>query len=572
MLLFLVGNSYSSMKSLSESEKLMVHSQKIHLELEQLISYVKDAETGQRGYMLTHDPIFLKPYHGAFEKVKISFDSLKVLTSNDAEQQKNLDSVHSLIRYKFTNLAASLQINPLDINVPDSLKRQLTKGKNIMEILRARINKMITLENQMLRKREKEHRHEISISPVSFLLTGFFSLFIFIVGFYKINQDVKMLQKTNNQLLINKEIFEHSEQLAEISNWCWNIEANIVTYSHNQFRLLGYEPHGFEPTMEKFLEFVHPDDRPIVIESRRKAIEQHVSSIDYFRIIRKDGEMRYFKSIGKIIIDNYDKKILIGVNADITEQFLKGKMLEEKLFDLERSNKELSAFNHVASHDLQEPLRKVQTLISIIKERDFHALSEKAKECFVRIQVAANRMQKLIDDLLLFSRTNKADKVFELTDLNEILENSKQDLAELILEKGAVIQSFLLPTLNVIPFQIQQLFTNIIGNSLKYSKPNMPPIVTINAKIVSGTDLPGSFVAAEKKFYKISIEDNGIGFEQQYAKSIFTLFQRLHDNNEYSGTGIGLAICKKIIENHKGFILAEGNPDDGAKFTLFLPV
>ncbi|MGK4568679.1 sensor histidine kinase [Flavobacterium sp. 3HN19-14] len=328
----------------------------------------------------------------------------------------------------------------------------------------------------------------------------------------------------------------------------------------------------FEPTIEKFLEFVHPDDRHIIEEGGEKALKEQTASIAYFRVIRKDGELRYFKSIGKMIIDNYGKRILIGVNADITDQFLKDKILEEKLFDLERSNKELSAFNHVASHDLQEPLRKVQTLISIIKDKDHDTLSEKAKEYFTRIQVAANRMQKLIDDLLLFSRANKADKIFEKTDLNEILEHSKTELAEEIDEKKATIQSLLLPTLNVIPFQIQQLFINLIGNSLKYCQNDVPPVITISSKIVSGKEMPKSWkVIPDKKFYKITLEDNGIGFEQQYAKTIFTLFQRLHDNNEYSGTGIGLAICKKIVENHKGFIVADGKPNQGCIFTIFLP-
>ncbi|MDI1255837.1 MAG: CHASE3 domain-containing protein [Flavobacterium sp.] len=571
-LFFLVSNSFQQIQTLNESEKLVQHSQKIHLELEQLISYVKDAETGQRGYILTHDTVFLKPYSGAYEKVKLSLKTLQKLTSDNLQQQKNIVFVNRLIDEEFLMLDTTLKQNSFNIKTSSSLRTQLVKSKNIMEILRARVNKMITIETQLLKKREEGHRNQINFSPISFLLTAVFSLLVFIGAFYKINKDVKSLKLKNNQLLINKEIFEHSEQIAEISNWCWNIEANHITYSNNQYRLLGYEPHEFEPTIEKFLEFVHPDDRHIVQEGGKKVLTENTGSIAYFRVIRKDGELRYFKSIGKMIVDNFDKRILIGVNADITEQFLKDKILEEKLFDLERSNKELSAFNHVASHDLQEPLRKVQTLISIIKEKDYDSLSEKTKEYFTRIQVAANRMQKLIDDLLLFSRANKADKIFEMSDLNEILENSKLDLAEIIESKKATIQCLLLPTINVIPFQIQQLFINMIGNSLKYSQTNIPPEINISSEIIQGKNLPKSWkLGADKKFYKITIKDNGIGFEQQYAKTIFTLFQRLHDNNEYSGTGIGLAICKKIVENHKGFITAEGKPNLGCAFTVYLP-
>src|SRR5262249_41929277 len=159
-----------------------------------------------------------------------------------------------------------------------------------------------------------------------------------------------------------------------------------------------------------------------------------------------------------------------------------------------------------------------------------------------------------------------------LTDLNKILENSKQDLAQMIEEKKITVKSATLPTLKVIPFQIQQLFVNLIGNSVKYGKPDTPVSIIISAAIVPGKDIAGHNTVPDRKFHKISFADNGIGFEQQYAERIFTLFSRLHDDREYSGTGIGLTICKKIVENHGGFITAEGIPDVGAAFHIFLPV
>jgi light-regulated signal transduction histidine kinase (bacteriophytochrome) len=335
---------------------------------------------------------------------------------------------------------------------------------------------------------------------------------------------------------------------------------------------LGCKPDEFEPTVENFMKFVHPDDRHIIEEGGRKVLEDAQAEPAFFRVIRKDGELRYFKSIGKIIKDNYGKDIVIGINMDVTEQHLKDNTLEEKIFDLERSNSELSAFNHVASHDLQEPLRKIQTLISRIVEKDSATLSDKAKEYFERTQVAANRMQTLISDLLQFSRAAKADKIFYPTDLNVLLENSIQELGDLIEENGVVIKYPILPTLEVIPFQIQQLFTNLIGNALKYRKAEAKPIIKIESNIVLGQELNFPIADAKKNYCLITIADNGIGFEQQYAETIFTLFQRLHHNSEYSGTGIGLAICKKIVENHKGFIAAEGIPSEGAIFSIYLPV
>ena len=374
--------------------------------------------------------------------------------------------------------------------------------------------------------------------------------------------------------MINKEIFEHTEQIAEISSWCLNLENNSLTFSHNQFRMLGCEIHEFEPTTEKYLQFVHPDDRNIVQEGRQKILYDNSGTplITYFRIIRKDKSLRYFKSIEKKILDNYNNNILIGINMDITEQYLKDKIIEEKIFDLERSNNELSAFNHVASHDLQDPLRKEQKYISRISDKDFETLSEKGREYFVRVQIAANRMQKLIDDLLLFSRTNKADKVFEPANLNEIFENTKTELAQAIEEKNAVVSSEQLPVILAIPFQIQQLFNNIIGNSLKYATTGIPPVIRVSSRIVNAAEIPLLRHLGETRFHELTFTDNGIGFEQQYAENIFKLFQRLHDDSSYTGTGIGLTICKKIVENHKGLIRAYGTPGGGATFRVYLPI
>jgi light-regulated signal transduction histidine kinase (bacteriophytochrome) len=171
----------------------------------------------------------------------------------------------------------------------------------------------------------------------------------------------------------------------------------------------------------------------------------------------------------------------------------------------------------------------------------------------------------------LFSRTNKAEEVFEKTDLNLLLENANQELAQNIEETNAIIQSDQLPDLNVIPFQIQQLFVNLIGNALKYCKPDIPPVIKIECAKLAPDHYPDFIKDKRKKYYKISVSDNGLGFEQQYAEKIFLLFNRLHQKSDYPGSGIGLSICKKIAENHNGFIIAEGNPGVGATFSVFLP-
>jgi light-regulated signal transduction histidine kinase (bacteriophytochrome) len=271
-----------------------------------------------------------------------------------------------------------------------------------------------------------------------------------------------------------------------------------------------------------------------------------------------------------VVINRSEKKILIGTTTDVTDEVLASLSLEQQNIELEASNKELLAFNYVASHDLQEPLRKIQTFVSRLSDKEYVNLSDSGKEFIDRINASVNRMRILIDDLLQYSRANKTEKVFENVNLNDLLENAKFDLAQSIEEKNAEIQSEELPTMTVIPFQIQQLFINIIGNSLKYSKQNVVPKIKISSKKVVAFEEEQIPKNTKDKFYKIIFKDNGIGFDKEYAEKIFVLFNRLHNKNEYAGTGIGLAICKKIVENHKGFIFAEGKPNKGSIFTIYL--
>lgn len=254
------------------------------------------------------------------------------------------------------------------------------------------------------------------------------------------------------------------------------------------------------------------------------------------------------------------------------ERIRNEKMLEAKNIELENQNAELASFSYIASHDLQEPLRKIQAFTSRILDKENHKLSESGKDYFERISDAASRMQKLIEALLNYSRTNTTEITLEATDLNFVLEDVKKDLQELIRRKKAVIHADHLPTLNIVSLQFHQLFSNIISNAIKYSKPNVPPYIKITTSVVPASEVKDEAPLSKSKYWKISITDNGIGFDQQYEPKVFELFQRLHGKKEFEGTGIGLAICKKIMQNHKGIINAIGTPGVGATFNIYLPV
>ncbi len=244
------------------------------------------------------------------------------------------------------------------------------------------------------------------------------------------------------------------------------------------------------------------------------------------------------------------------------------RVLEQKNIELEKTNKELESFNYISSHDLQEPLRKIQIISNRIHKTEHQNLSDVGRDYFKRMELAAKRMQKLIRDLLTYSRTNSADQEFENTDLNIIVEQVKTELKETIEEKHATIEVGEMCHTNIIPFQFLQLMHNLIGNALKFSKPDIPPHIIIKSEIVKETSLNtfGDGAACH-----IRITDNGIGFEPQYRDRIFEVFQRLHNKEKIAGTGIGLAIVKKIVENHSGIITATSELNIGATFDIYIP-
>ena len=296
--------------------------------------------------------------------------------------------------------------------------------------------------------------------------------------------------------------------------------------------------------------------------------------------VRKNGSL-FWASVVITAVHN-KKNEVIGfskVTHDLTEKKeaddklkLNALELEQKNLELENMNKELQSFTYISSHDLQEPLRKIQTFASQIIERESDNLSDIGKDKFKRIQNAAQRMQALINDLLTYSRTNVQERVFEKTDLSDIINDVKEDLKEELAQKHAIIETNETCVIDIIPFQFRQLLYNLLSNSLKFSIPEIPPHINIKSVIGKGDTLNSNLLAKDTHYCHIKISDNGIGFSPEYNKKIFEVFQRLHGKNEYHGTGIGLAIVKKIVENHNGIITASGELNKGATFDIYIPI
>lgn len=245
---------------------------------------------------------------------------------------------------------------------------------------------------------------------------------------------------------------------------------------------------------------------------------------------------------------------------------------ERRAVELITANRELESFAYISSHDLQEPLRKIQLFSGrILESGESETLSASGKNHFERIRASAFRMQTLIEDLLSYSRASLLEVKFEKSCLNDILDEVKLDMAELILEKNVVIESGNLCEANINASQLRQVMNNLIGNSIKFARSGTSPHITIKSKTTTGNKLKNKHLFPDRKYCHISFTDNGIGFDPLYKDKIFEVFQRLHQTEDYEGTGIGLAIVKKIIENHQGIITASGVVNKGTTFDIFLP-
>ncbi|MGZ3895048.1 MAG: chemotaxis protein CheB [Bacteroidia bacterium] len=312
------------------------------------------------------------------------------------------------------------------------------------------------------------------------------------------------------------------------------------------------------------------------------------------------GEKTMLLNAHKIVQRNHKEQLILLAIIDITERSLlykkekellhndlllhkqdnielekavkrRTRQLEQKNKELEELNKDLTSFTYVSSHDLQEPLRKIQTFATCILLEEEKNLSATGQGYFLRLREIAARMQALIEDLLKFSRTKNSAFNFEDTNLNTLLTEVLSDFEEKIKEKKAKIVVKSLGHAKVLRFQFRQLLHNLISNSLKFSKAGVPCVITIKGQVVSGEKTEGKKSSEAKKYLHIVFTDNGIGFDPQYKERIFEVFQRLHSFDEYNGTGIGLAICKRIVENHKGRISANAKPDKGARFDIYIP-
>jgi PAS domain S-box-containing protein len=354
---------------------------------------------------------------------------------------------------------------------------------------------------------------------------------------------------------------------AELGTWDWDVQTGHVVFNARWAEMLGYTLDEIEPDVSEWQKLVHPDDMPAVQKKLNAHLEGRTPIYrTEYRIRTRSGGWTWILDVGRVLVrDDAGRPIrAAGVHQDITERKHAEAQLEQYAADLKRSNEELEQFGYVISHDLREPLRMVKSYLALLAQRYRDALDAKANQYIDYAVDGAERMQAMIQALLDLSRVETRGRAFAPTDVEAVLERTRVVLRPAVRETDAEITHDPLPTVMADEAQLAQVFQNLIANAIKFRREGVPPRVHVTAREGErGGEGEGEWI--------ISVTDNGIGIDPEQADRLFRIFQRLHTADEYPGLGLGLALCKRIVERHGGRIWVESEPGRGATFTFTLP-
>jgi signal transduction histidine kinase/CHASE3 domain sensor protein len=635
LLLSLSIFSYLRINNLMKTAALVNHTNSVKLELESLFSEIKEAESSLRGYRLSGDTIFIGQFDTAIANISNGIKRVEKLTTDNYSQRKNTAQLVQMVdkRVAFmkmmvsypTGQKASPELHNQAMKLINDLRLQKTKMMDEEDFLLRLRSKSLTKESALT----PLFTIFLMVCSILVLIISYYGINFELKISNALKRDLESnkqdlqqanesLQKSNQEIALSRynKLFltEFSEKFSnyKVQNEFFNSLVQYISdITHMDYVLVGKidrsgetpkihtlamtefgklaENFSYElvdgPGKEVALgkEYACPENCeglfPEDIKFKRFGVTGYVgfplfdSDATTIGIIAtmhqsKIENTETLSTVLRVVAKRAEMEMLRIKNEELLAA--KNSSLEETNLMLEKMNKELESFTYISSHDLQEPLRKIQTFITRIMETEEDCLSENGKNYLNRTQDAANRMQNLIRDLLAYSRLNAEVFPMENANLYGIVAEVKSDLEESIHEKNAQVIVKGNPEVKIIGSQFTQLLTNLLSNSLKFSRPDTLPKIIIENERVDADTVPFENKSA-LHYNKVSIQDNGIGFDAQYSDRIFEVFQRLHTIKDYPGTGIGLAIVKKIVDNHHGFITTHSESGQGATFILYLP-
>ena len=599
--------SFVRTKNLIRSSEWVNHSTLVKLNLTNTLSSIIRMESSQRGYLLTKDSSFLVPFNEESGNLRKTFNQMDSLVLDNKTQFNHMIELKKLVFKRAGYLENILKESDSAVISNEKMLR----GKLIMDDIQQQISIMTEEEDKLLHSRIDKLNREIFFSPLITTLLFLSATFFILIAYFRIINDLRQseelknaLQASNDMLGLKNEELQKSEErylkifdFSPVAMTLAEIGSNIIIYANENFyKTFGYSKEEIIGYTSEELNLVSQEENerliPIILsylEDARPLEElQKLSPDETAELLLKlrlkmfkDGfEVQYLRKSGESfyalvffeVVEIAGKKYTITSYQDISERKKAVAQVEKQNEELIKMNKELESFNYISSHDLQEPLRKIQIFSNRILETEREKLTNQGREYFDKIIASALRMQNLIRDLLSYSRVSTDDHPFINTELVSIVKQVLAELKDDIDKDQAIVDIENLDTVPIIPLQFHQLLTNLFCNSLKFTREGVTPYISIKSSIKKGSKLPNESLKPEAKYCHITVQDNGIGFEQEYAGRIFEVFRQLNVKGKYEGSGIGLSIVKKIVDNHNGYITASGELNAGARFDIYIPV
>lgn len=545
--------SFERMKDYTNSVN---HARNVITLFEQISNNFKSAQI----YLPSYDSLPESKYFSVYKKEALQINpelaTLKTLVQDNKEQVKLVDSLSILINEQ------------IDILLKKSIADLIESGEswrlNSLLDVHTLIDRGITNEKELLRYRNRQLEEFTSFNNLLGVVLSLLAIAIILSIFL-------------SAIFLSRKHLWLEGFLETVLNTSQNGIASYQAVRKNG-QIVDFKIKFINKAAEQLLD-LNPRD---LIGKNVKSIDGFVRELDlfdkYVEVVETGNASVFEIAYQKNNTERWFLVSLVKLEDGLTTSFqeitqLKNyeKELKNNITQLERSNNELEQYAYVASHDLQEPLRKIRSFGSYLEESQAQNLDEKGRQYLDKIVKSAERMSVLIKDILSFS-SMKRDDGFVETDLNKVLESVLADFDLSITQRGAVVEKDPLPTIEAIPLQMNQLFYNLIGNSLKFAKEDQKLVIKIQSNPVTEAQKMNLNLKKEMVYYEIIFSDNGIGFSEEYAEQIFGLFKRLNDKQYYPGSGIGLALCKKVVENHHGLIYAKGEEMKGASFFIYLPL